>query len=421
MKSGDKQHPTPPTHPLPTRKHRLLKCLTLPVSTAPATPPNIPALFLRQLKLTQFKNYGSQELSFSPRLNCFVGFNGAGKTNLLEAIHYLCMSKGYGTAVDQYNIRHGDRVARLDGTFSVEDGREDRIVVKLQKRQRKVIERNGTAYERISDHVGRYPVVIVTPDDINLVHEGSATRRRLLDNSLSQTDPAYLNHLIAYNKLLDNRNARLKELEGHGDHTGLLDVYDRQLEAPATYLHEQRSKFMVPFAELLGEAYATISGERERVSIEYRSHLNDRSWRELTEERGEKDRLLQRTTGGVHRDELIFSQDGHPLRRVASQGQLKSFVLSLKIAQYRLLERSTRRTPILLLDDIFDKLDTERVSQLLGLVTGSTFGQLFLTDTDPERIKSLIDRQAGTAYQRFLVADGVARNDAECQRFLQEE
>ena len=349
-----------------------------------------------------------------------MGFNGAGKTNLLEAVYYLCMSKGYGNTVDRYNIRHGDAVARIEGTFTLDDA-QDKIAVKLRKGGRKVIERNGTPYDRISEHIGRYPVVIVTPDDINLVLEGSATRRKLLDNSLSQTDPAYLNHLITYNKLLDNRNARLKELEGHGDHTDLLDVYNQQMEAPATYIHKQRQAFIAPFTELLLEAYAKISGHRETVALEYRSHLNDLSWADLTEQRSEKDRLLQRTTGGIHRDELVFTQEGHPLRRVASQGQLKSFVLSLKLAQYRLLERNTNRTPILLLDDIFDKLDTERVRQLLELVMSSAFGQLFITDTDPERITSLVSAHPDIEWQRFLVAGGVARNEAEWKRFLEEE
>ncbi|WP_420458875.1 DNA replication/repair protein RecF [Neolewinella sp.] len=378
-------------------------------------------MHLSTLKLTQFKNYASQALELSPRLNCFVGFNGAGKTNLLEAIYYLCMSKGYGTGQDQYNIRHGDQVARLEGTFVLDDGREDRIVVKLRKRQRKVLERNGTPYERISDHVGRYPVVIVTPDDINLVLEGSATRRKLLDNSLSQTDPVYLNHLITYNRLLDNRNARLKELEGHGDHTGLLEVYNQQMAEPAAYIHTKRKEFIGPFTALLTEAYARISGQREEVGLTYRSQLNELDWNTLIDERAEKDRILQRTTGGIHRDELVFTQDDHPLRRVASQGQLKSFVLSLKLAQYRLLEQSTNRTPILLLDDIFDKLDHERVRQLLELVMSSAFGQLFITDTDPERVTSLIRHHPEVDWQRFLVVDGVARNEAEWKRFLEEE
>lgn len=364
-------------------------------------------MHLTSLKLTQFKNYERQQLSFGARLNCFVGPNGAGKTNLLEAIYYLCMSKGYGPAAEQYSIRHGDEGSRLEGVFQLEES-QDRIVIKLRKRQRKVIERNGTAYERISEHVGRYPVVIVTPDDVSLVQEGSEQRRKLLDNSLSQTDSTYLNHLLAYNRLLANRNARLKELEGRPDSSGLLAIYDQQMEPAATYIYERRRDFIGPFAEVLTRAYSVISGEREQVGLEYRSQLTGKSWVELQAARSEKDRLLQRTTGGIHRDDLVFTQNDHPLRRVASQGQLKSFVLSLKLAQYELLKRNTLRTPILLLDDIFDKLDRDRVRQLLELVLSADYGQLFITDTDPERVASLVDAKRTTEVRRFHVAAGVA-------------
>lgn len=364
-------------------------------------------MHLSTLKLTQFKNYEAQRLALSPRLNCFVGANGAGKTNLLEAVYYLCMGKSYANAPDQYAVRHGDDGTRLEGEFLAgADEAIERIVVKIQKRKRKIIERNGAVYERLADHVGRYPVVIITPDDSRLVLEGSETRRRLLDNSLSQTDPVYLNHLITYNKLLANRNAMLKELDGRVDNTGLLAVYDLQMEAPATYIHSKRQGFIGPFTETLTEAYAAISGNREEVGVVYRSQLNETPWAELMDERREKDRVLQRTSGGVHRDDLVFTQEGHPLRRVASQGQLKSFVLSLKLAQYRLLERNTRRTPILLLDDIFDKLDRDRVRQLLQLVMTSAFGQVFITDTDPERVTALVDE--ATDWKRFLVEDGLA-------------
>ncbi len=370
-------------------------------------------MYLSDIQLTQFKNYESQSLRFGPRLNCFVGANGAGKTNLLEAIYYLCMGKGHGSSPEQYVVRHGDEGTRLSGTFVIPpeeiggQGKEQAIVIKIRKRKRKVIERNGTAYERMSEHVGRYPVVIITPDDSSLVLEGSETRRRLLDNSLSQTDPVYLRHLLEYNRLLANRNALLKKLEGYPDNSGLLGIYDGQMAPAAAYIHEARQVFISPFTELLTAAYAAISGEREAVGLIYKSQLSEQSWAELLESRREKDRVLQRTTGGIHRDDLVFSQDDHPLRRVASQGQLKSFVLSLKLAQYRLLERNTRRTPLLLLDDIFDKLDGDRVRQLLELVMSSA-GQVFLTDTDPRRIAALTAGLATEDARRFLVADGVA-------------
>lgn len=360
-------------------------------------------MHLSSLSLTQFKNYDRQDLTFSPRLNTFVGPNGAGKTNLLEAVYYLCMGKNYASTPDRYAIRHGDDVSRIAGAFLVDEATE-KVVVKIQKGKRKIIERNGAAYNRLAEHVGRYPVVIIVPDDSNLVLEGSETRRRLLDNSLSQADPAYLRNLLRYNKLLANRNALLKDLEGRYDTTGLLEVYDVQMAEPAAYLHAKRAAFVGPFTELLTAAYAAISGNQENVAVAYRSQLRDTAWADLLTERREKDRILQRTSAGLHKDDLIFKQEGHPLRRVASQGQLKSFVLSLKLAQYRLLERSTQRTPLLLLDDIFDKLDRRRVRQLLDLVLRSDFGQVFLSDTDPERVTDLLTEEA--EWSRFLVEGG---------------
>ena len=367
-------------------------------------------IHLATLTLTQFKNYASQSLELSPGLNCFVGQNGAGKTNLLEAIHFLCMGKSFSPNADSYSIRHGD-----DGTQGstvpsgiLDTGERDRIVVKVQKRKRKIIERNGAAYERMAEHVGRYPVVVIAPDDSNLVLEGSELRRRLLDNSLSQSNPEYLTQLLTYNKLLSQRNALLKELEGRPDPTDLLDIYNQQMAAPAAYLYARRKDFITPFTRALTEAYAAISGNRELVDVTYRSHLHDATWVELTTARADKDRLLQRTSGGVHRDDLVFTQNGHPLRRVASQGQLKSFILSIKLAQYDLLKSATNRTPILLLDDIFDKLDRQRIRQLLQLVLSTGFGQVFLSDTDPERVTALIDG-AKTEWKRFLITDGTVQ------------
>ncbi|MEM7572368.1 MAG: DNA replication/repair protein RecF [Bacteroidota bacterium] len=341
---------------------------------------------LRSLKLTSFKNYEQQTLELAARLNAFVGHNGAGKTNLLEAIYYLCMGKSYDSRQDSYSMRHGSDFFRLDGQFAQPD---HRIVLKVQHRKPKVIERDGRAYERLAQHVGLLPVVLIVPDDVRLVHEGSEYRRRLLDNSLSQSDADYLRHLLTYNKLLKQRNALLKQ---EGSDLSLLDIYDQQMAAPAAYLHAQRSAFVGPFNDLLQQAHQLISGgQQERVELKYKSQLSDTAWLELAQGRREKDRILQRTTGGIHRDDLVFEQEGHPLKRVASQGQLKSFVLALKLAQYHLLKEQTGRYPLLLLDDIFDKLDQDRVGQLLQLLLNGDYGQIFITDTDLERVAQLVD------------------------------
>lgn len=360
---------------------------------------------LSRFLLSQFKNYDHQLVNCASRLNCFVGRNGSGKTNLLEAIYYLCMGKSYEGISDQFAVQHGSDFFRLEGRFTPDGEQVDRIAIKVQKRKRKIIERNGNAYERIAEHVGRYPVVIVVPDDVKLVKEGSEFRRRLLDNSLSQTDPIYLRHLINYNKVLAQRNALLKQYAGHQLPPGLLETYNEQLSTPANYIHAARKAFVGPFAELLREAYRSISNDRESVDLNYKSQLNELSWNDLLEERREKDRILQRTTGGIHRDDLLFTQEGHPLKRVASQGQLKTFVLGLKLAQYHLLKTQTQRHPILLLDDIFDKLDQERVAQLLQLILDDAYGQVFITDTDPDRVAKLIDTDLED-WCRYRVAAG---------------
>ncbi|PHI18733.1 DNA replication and repair protein RecF [Lewinellaceae bacterium SD302] len=373
-------------------------------------------MLLTRFLLTNFKNYDYQLVDCAGRFNCFVGENGSGKTNLLEAIYYLCMGKAYDSSSDQYAVQHGEDFFRLEGRFS--DGKvkgsEDRIALKVQKRKRKVIERNGKAYDRLADHVGRYPVVIVVPDDVRLVHEGSEYRRRLLNNSLSQTDPVYLEKLLTYNKVLSQRNALLKQAGGQPLSGGLLEIYDQQLLEPASYIHAARQAFVKPFTEQLRAAQVMISNEKETVGLRYRSQLNDQSMEELLAERTEKDRILQRTSGGIHRDDLVFTQEDHPLKKVASQGQLKTFVLSLKLAQYHLLRQQSGKRPLLLLDDIFDKLDSKRVTQLLQLINQpEEYGQIFISDTDPERMQRLLASVVETDYAQFRVAAGSLQTEVK--------
>ena len=359
-------------------------------------------MHLDALQLTQFKNYGSQRVACSPALNCFVGRNGVGKTNLLDAIYYLCMCKSHFNANDRLVVQHGEAFFRLVGEFR-RRGAKERVVAKVQPGKRKVFERNGTEYPKLSDHIGLLPVVFIAPDDTQLAMEGSEERRRFLDNTLSQLEPAYLTALLQYNKVLRQRNAALKQM---GDHRrfdeGLIATYDTQLIAPAATLLHYRQQFITDFLPIFQQHYAVISGEREAVQLKYNSKLVDADFGALLVEAREKDRVLQRSTVGAHKDDLVFRFDERLVRKFASQGQLKSYILALKLAQYELLRRQKQVPPILLLDDIFDKLDRHRVQQLLQLLHEGDFGQVFITDTHEQRVQEIV-AQFATDYRHFVV------------------
>lgn len=314
-----------------------------------------------------------------------------GKTNLLDAIYYLCMGKSYFGIRDRYLVQHGGDFFRLEGDFILADSRTDKVVAKVVPQQRKELERNGRVYDRIADHVGRFPVVIIVPDDTLLITEGSTERRRFVDNTLSQLDPRYLESLLIYNRILKQRNALLKQAAGRKLSDTLLLAYDEQLIAPAAYIYEQRTNFMSDFTVQFQHAYQGISNGAEAVGIRYRSALEQMSLTEILRENREKDRLLERTSQGIHRDDLVFTLEGHPLKRIASQGQRKSFVLALKLAQYQFLRQQKGLSPVLLLDDIFDKLDPQRVKQLIDYIISDEYGQIFLTDTDPNRVDKLLE------------------------------
>lgn len=314
-----------------------------------------------------------------------------GKTNLLEAVYYLCMGKSHTSLNDQYLNKIGTDFFRLEGTFCAAPGQKDAIVAKVKARQRKELSRNGQVYERLADHVGQYPVVIITPDDTQLVTEGSEERRRLLDNTLSQLDSRYLQQLMRYNQLLRQRNALLKQWEGRPMPAGLLDVYNTQMEEPANYIFESRSLFVEELGRQLAHIYRVIANGQEEAQLSYRSALQQTDWMSLQQQHERQDQQLQRSSAGLHRDDLVFRLADSPLRRIASQGQVKSYVLALKIAQYQVLRQQKDTAPILLLDDIFDKLDSGRVQQLLGFVLEAGFGQVFISDTDQERVSRLLN------------------------------
>ena len=384
-------------------------------------------MHLEKLILTHFKNYASQSVTFSEGINCFVGLNGMGKTNLLDAIYYLCMCKSYFLSSDMdviqltsekdvsgaiEPVKRADFM-RLEGHFQ-KNNRREKIVAKVQPRKKKMIEKNDVLYAGLSDHIGFLPVVMFAPDDTLLAKEGSEERRRFVDTALSQIDNQYLTNLIFYNKILEQRNALLKKKDENGANVfarneateGVLDVYDQQMNDPAQYIFEKRRAFIDIFTPVFNTIYKKISGEREAVKIIYNSSLVGDSLTNLIKKSREKDRILQRTTVGIHKDDLMFEIDDKPLKRFGSQGQLKSFVISLKLAQYEILRGAKQETPILLLDDIFDKLDDERVGNFLQLIVNQSFGQIFITDTHSGRINDII-KKLHPDFKIFTIEKGI--------------
>lgn len=367
-------------------------------------------MHLSRIKLIQFKNYNNQELHFGPKLNCIVGQNGMGKTNLLDAIYYLCMGKSYFGISDRYIIKKETDFFRLEGDFTLDSNKKETLVAKIQPPSRKVLENNKIPYDRIAEHIGKFPVVIIVPDDAQLITEGSEIRRRFVDNTLSQLDANYLKELMTYNHVLKQRNALLKQYEGRPASADLLLIYDQQLEKPASYIYTQRRDFVDVFMTPFDAAHKAICGGNEKVQLVYKSGLKDNSLTNLLKESRERDRILQRTTKGIHKDNLVFTLEGQPLKKFGSQGQLKSFVLALKLAQYSFLKTAKRKQPLLLLDDVFDKLDPARVNQLIDYILEGDFGQIFISDTDPDRIQRILDAQKVDPLV-FHIINGTVNNE----------
>lgn len=362
-------------------------------------------MYLQRLILTNFKNYELQKVEFSPQVNCIVGKNGMGKTNLLDAVYYLCMCKSNFGMSDMFVKKRETDFFRLEGIFN-KDEKPFKTVAKVIPKQRKEFEIGGVAYTRLAEHIGQFPVVIITPYDSELVREGSEIRRKFLDNTLSQMDTDYLKSLIQYNRLLKQRNACLKKFgETKKIDKSLLVTFDEQLVSPAMLIHSKRTAFIEQFKTIFQDFYQVISNNQESVSLMYYAQMNDNTLEQLLMENQEKDIFLQRSTVGPHKDDLKFSIDDLSLKRFASQGQTKSFILALKLAQYEILRKEKKCTPILLLDDIFDKLDNQRVKYLISLIFNKKFGQIFFTDTDENRLKDILadfDIQS----KRFIVNFG---------------
>ena len=349
---------------------------------------------LKEISLLQFKNYTQCSFRFDKRIIGICGNNGVGKTNLLDAIYYLCFTKSYFSRSDQSNVLRGAAGFRIEGQFD-QDGVGTSVVCILRPTGKKEFLADGIPYEKFSRHIGRLPCVIIAPDDIQIITGASEERRRFLDALLSQLDPVYLQDLIEYNKVLQQRNGFLKTLtERRLTDKGLLDVYDEQLVARGTRLFDRRVVFLKELLPLAARFYAQIAGAEEPLTLAYDSQLFHGQFRELLRQGLEKDLYLQRTGSGIHRDDIDIGFAGVPFKTMASQGQRKSLLFALRLAEYEILRREKGFPPMLLLDDVFEKLDEQRLHNLLDKVCLQGDGQIFITDTHPERISREMERIA---------------------------
>jgi DNA replication and repair protein RecF len=345
-------------------------------------------LSLKNISLLQFKNYSNRSYDFTERIIGICGKNGVGKTNLLDAIHYLCFTKSYFTRQDGNNVQHGNAGFRLEGHFELHDKPEKAVCI-LRETGRKEFSVNENPYDKFSQHIGRYPCVVIAPDDAELITGDSKERRTFLDALLCQLDAEYLQHLIVYKKILEQRNSLLKSFaETGGRNFELLDVLDEQLIKPGDYIFDRRKEFLVSFLPIAKHLYNDISQQSEDVNLFYESELLQASLSELLKINRNKDCFAQRTTSGIHRDDLDIQLSNQPFKNIASQGQRKSLLFALKLAEMEVLKKEKGFAPLLLLDDVFEKLDEERISNLLNKVCVENDGQVFITDTNEERLRS---------------------------------
>jgi DNA replication and repair protein RecF len=354
-------------------------------------------VFLSKIALLNFKNHPALSLNFTKKINCIIGNNGVGKTNLLDAIYYLCLTKSYFNPVDQQNIYFGKDFFRLDGKFEKQNESFE-IVYKLPTNKRKELLVNDTPVPKLSEHIGNFPAIIISPDDSQLILGSSEERRRFLDNTISQVNHEYLDRLITYNKLLTQRNAALKRFaETRQVDRPLIETYDQQLGTLGTKIHASRKDVIGRLSPIFQSFYKQLSFEREAVSFTYSSQLNDKPFAELLKANFERDVQLQRTDAGIHKDDIDFFIGKNKLKRFGSQGQQKSFIIAIKFAQYEFIRNPERnpnpgglRKPLLLIDDIFDKLDNDRSRKLVELIAGEEFGQVFITDTEDAHIREVL-------------------------------
>ncbi len=355
-------------------------------------------MIIQKLTLINFKNHSEKSFEFSPQINCFVGNNGVGKTNVLDALHYLSVAKSFFGNTDLNNINTSTSLSVTADFFTIEgeifDGEKENIIkIQQPKDSKKIIKKNDKSYDRIADHIGFLPSVMISPYDSNLISDSGESRRKFLDAMISQTDSEYLFNLIQYQKTVQQRNALLKNFaKNRYFDVENLEIYNEPLIKFGTKIFEKRQEFLKAILPLIQTYYEIISNGKEKVSVVYQSDLQNNSFEDLIIENIEKDRILTYTSKGIHKDDLLFEMNGNSLKKTGSQGQQKSFLIALKLSQMNRIKELTGKTPILLLDDIFDKLDDTRVSQLIELVNQEHFGQIFITDTHKERTENVVKK-----------------------------
>lgn len=363
-------------------------------------------MHLKQLSILNFKNYEAADLSFSNKMNCFLGNNGVGKTNILDAIYYLSFCKSYFNPVDSQNIRHDEAFFAVSGVYLAND-KEMILHCGLKRNQKKQFKKNKKAYDRLADHIGVVPLVIISPSDVLLIIEGSDIRRKFMDGIIAQYDATYLTNLLAYNKALNQRNLLLRSfwLNNKFDSESL-ELWDQQLAQYGNEVHVRRKDFVDGFIPIFQRYYTLLSGDGEQVDLEYKSALNEDEFADLLLKGLEKDRANHYTNVGIHKDDLVFRIGKYPLKKFGSQGQQKTYLLALKLAQADLIKNISGKNPIVLLDDIYDKLDSERMIRLLRTVGDDAHGQVFITDTDQQRIPELLAKE-GVDFKAFKIKEGV--------------
>lgn len=353
---------------------------------------------LKKLTLLNYKNIADAHFSFDAKIHCFVGQNGVGKTNILDAIYHLALGKSFFNAVALQNIKHGEDFYMIEGEFEKED-RLEHIVCSVKKGQKKLIKRNNKPYEKLSEHLGFLTVVMISPADTDLITDGSETRRKFMDSVIAQLNPTYLQEIISYQKVLSQRNALLKYFANNQTFDSLtLGIYNDQLAELGLRIFNTREEFITQFVPIFNQYHQRITNKAEAVQIVYESQLKENSFLELLENSVAKDKVLQYTSVGIHKDDLSFEIDTFPIKKFGSQGQQKSFLIALKLAQFDFLSQKSGHKPILLLDDIFDKLDAFRVERLVQMVNEDLFGQIFISDTHDERTEEVV-KKTNQSYQ----------------------